>query len=229
MPVRSWTIVLLLTCVATTARAQIRSPAEAISFDRDAQPILRKRCAGCHNAERPRGELDLTGYAGVVAGGASGKVAVAGNPEESLLYTLASHLEEPHMPPNAPRIPQRELDVIRRWIEGGLREKPGDATASSPGKTAEAAPGSPSGGLVTPLVTPRASAITALAAHPSRPILAVSGHKQVILFDLSGRKLLGGLAFPEGDVFALRFSRRPVAPRRRRRRRRVGPGRRLRR
>ena len=207
MTLGSWPPLFLITCVAACASAEDGPPAAAVSFDRDVQPILRRRCAGCHNAEKPRGELDVTTYAAVVTGGATGKVALAHNPNESLLYTFASHIEEPYMPPNAPRIPQRELDLIRGWIEGGLVEKPGEAVHSSSGPAAGTTPGSPEGGLVSPTVTPRAFAITAVAVHPSDQTLAVSGHKQVILFDLSTRKLLGALAFPEGDVFALRFSR----------------------
>jgi WD40 repeat protein len=48
--------------------------------------------------------------------------------------------------------------------------------------------------------------VTALAVNPARPLSAVSGHKQILLHDLAGRKLIGALSFPEGDVFALRFS-----------------------
>jgi WD40 repeat protein len=207
MPVGCATVALVMTWIATAAPAQNAAPAETVNFDRDVHAILRKRCAGCHNAERPRGELDMTSYAGVVAGGSSGKAAVAGNPEESPLYTFASHLEEPHMPPNAPRIPQRELDVIRRWIEGGLREKPGETVAPPSGAAAMAPPSLPAGGLVAPRVTPAAPAVTALAVHPSDPVVAISGHKQVVLVDISARALLGALTFPEGDIFALRFSR----------------------
>ena len=190
MTLGSWPPLFLITCVAACASAEDGPPAAAVSFDRDVQPILRRRCAGCHNAEKPRGELDVTTYAAVVTGGATGKVALAHNPNESLLYTFASHIEEPYMPPNAPRIPQRELDLIRGWIEGGLVEKPGEAVHSSSGPAAGTTPGSPEGGLVSPTVTPRAFAITAVAVHPSDQTLAVSGHKQVILFDLSTRKLL---------------------------------------
>src|SRR5262249_22961129 len=154
-----------------------------LSFDRDVQPILRKRCAGCHNSERPRGELDMTSYASVIAGGTTGKAAVAGNPEESPLYTFASHLEEPHMPPNAPRIPQRELDVLRRWIEEGLRESPSEAVAGSAGMAPAPAPNVPPDGLVAARNAPRAPAITALAICPSEPVAAISWHRQVLLFD----------------------------------------------
>jgi hypothetical protein len=213
MHARTWTVVAIasmLPLVATLA-ADDPKPADPVSFDRDARPILRKRCANCHNAERPRGELDLTSYAGVLAGGASGKAAVPGNPDDSPLYTLPAHLEDPHMPPNAPKIPLREIDVLRRWIEGGLIETPGEKTADSRAKAggparAEARP-EPAGGLVSPEVMPRGAAVTALAVSPTGRIAAVSGHRQVHLFDPQARKLLGAVAFPEGDVFALKFSR----------------------
>ena len=54
-------------------------------------------------------------------------MAVAGKPEDSPIYTLPAHLEDPKMPPNAPKIPQREIDVLRRWVEGGLIERAGDS------------------------------------------------------------------------------------------------------
>lgn len=199
---------------AASAQAQdpAPGPAAAVSFERDARAILRKRCGNCHNADRPRGDLNVLTYAGIRAGGTGGPVVVPGAPEESPLYTLAAHLEEPRMPPNAPRIPQRELDVIRRWIEGGLVERPGDAPASPsaerPASTPDAtvAEPSPPDGLqpATPLRAP--AAITALAVSPTEPVAAVSAWKQVLLFDLATRTLRGALPFPEGDVLALRFS-----------------------
>ena len=188
---------------ASTLCAQDGKPALALSFERDVRPILRKRCGNCHNAERPRGELDLMTYFGVVAGGASGKVAVAGKPEDSPIYTQPAHLEDPKMPPNAPKIPQREIDVLRRWIEGGLIEKAGDSPSTGDAPAPEASAET----LVAPDIPPRGTAISALAVSPVAPLAAVSGHRQVFVFDLEGRKLLGALPFPEGDVFCLKFSK----------------------
>ena len=58
-----------------------------------------------------------------------------------------------------------------------------------------------------PWSRPARSAVSALAVSPAAPIVTVSRHKQVLVFDWKARKLLGALAFPEGDVFAPRFSR----------------------
>ncbi len=149
------------------------------------------------------GYLDLSSYSGVVAGGASGKAVVAGKPEDSPLYTFPAHLEDPKMPPNAPKIPQREIDTLRRWVEGGLIEKSGDPeppTALAGSETSVET-------LVAPEIPTHAGAISALAVSPVDPIAAVSGHHQIFLFDLATRRLLGALKFPEGDVFQLTFSK----------------------
>lgn len=210
MSARSWTaalaVALTAMVVATAAPAQEPRPAEVISFDREVRPILRKRCAGCHNPEKPRGELDLTSYSGLTAGGASGKAAVPGRPEESSLYTFAAHLEEPYMPPNAPKIPERELDVLRKWVEGGLLESPDAVPAEAGNRAKPASSAEPAAGLIPPETMPRAQAVAALAASPTRPIAAVPGRKQILILDLANRKVEGALAFPEGDLFALRFS-----------------------
>jgi WD40 repeat protein len=56
---------------------------------------------------------------------------VPGKPDESLIYTLPAHLENPKMPPNAARLPQRELDLVFGWIQGGLSERVTVAEKSS--------------------------------------------------------------------------------------------------
>jgi hypothetical protein len=183
--------------------AQDGKPAAALSFERDLKPILRKRCGTCHNSERPRGELDLMTYSGVLAGGANGKVAISGKPEDSLLYTLPAHLEDPKMPPNAPKIPAREIDMVRRWIEAGLLESAED----SPSIGGAPAPEARAETLVAAEIEPRGTPISALAVSPVAPLAAVSGHRQLFVFDLDGGKLKGALRFPEGDVFSLKFSK----------------------
>ena len=66
-----------------------------VTYEGDVRPILRNRCGKCHSAERPRGELDLSTLAGILAGGVSGKSVVSGKPEASPLFTLTAHLEDP--------------------------------------------------------------------------------------------------------------------------------------
>ncbi len=210
MPFRSWMVAAMsqfTVAAAAIAGSVDENPSSTTSFARDVLPILRKRCTSCHNAERPRGELDLTSYAGVLAGGAGGKAVLARTPDESPIYTLAAHLEEPNMPPNTPMIPQRELDTLRRWIEGGLVEHSADAGTEPIARAMANHSTSPAGGLRPPIASARAAAITALAVSPARPLAAASWHKQVLIYDVGSRQILGSLPFPEGDVFALEFSR----------------------
>jgi len=183
--------------LSTRCEAQDKS-VPTITFQKDVQPLFKKHCVTCHNANRPRGELDLSSYAGLMTGGVSGKVAVAGKPDDSPVYMLAAHLDDPKMPPNKPKIPQRELDTIRAWIAGGLIEK-------AAGTAGESTPTTTAGGLGPATSLARATPITALAVHPTNSRIAVPGRRQVLLFD--GMKLLGAVPFPEGEVHVLKFSR----------------------
>lgn len=188
-----------LMCLASLLAAPARADEPAPTFDADVRPVLRKHCAACHNGERPRGELDLSTYANLLTGGVSGKAVIAKKPEESPLYTMAAHLEDPKMPPNKPKIPQRDLDTIRKWIDGGLVEK----TAASTAAPTAAVPA----GLGPAAALSRATPVTALAVSPTAPLVAVPGKKQLLVFELPAGKLLGAVPFPEGEIHALRFSR----------------------
>ena len=189
-----------------------------VTFDQ-VQPVFKKHCVGCHGVERERGDLNLSSLEGVKAGSASGPVAVAGKPEESLLYSLPAHLETPRMPPGKAKIPQRELELIRGWIEGGMlvrrtKSVAGDSSSKprqSPLPTTTANAKSRQDQLpnrdVTVTALSRKTAITALAVNPQNGQVAVSGQRQVLLFKGSGEQPAVAFAFPEGEVFALRFSR----------------------
>ena len=55
--------------------------------------------------------------------------------------------------------------------------------------------------------TARAGAVTALAASPWAPLVAVAGQKQIVLYNSDTAQLLGVLPFPEGIAHVLKFSR----------------------
>lgn len=198
-----WT--LLITAGVAYAEPPAKSPA---TFENDVRPILRKHCVACHNEERPRGDLDLTSFQGVMNGGVSGKAVVSGKPEASLLYALVAHLDDPKMPPNKPKIPQREIDTLARWIEGGLMEKPNIGPMKAVAQalpSSEAGVGEP-GGLTRPIPLPKPTPITALATSPTAPLAAVPGLKQALLLNLTELKPEGALPFPEGEIHTLSFS-----------------------
>ncbi|MFM7055496.1 MAG: c-type cytochrome domain-containing protein [Planctomycetota bacterium] len=226
-------------CVApASALAQQAAQADAseVTWD-EVRGVFQKRCFACHRGEQARGGLDLSTAAAIQAGSTSGAAVVSGKPEQSLIYTLPAHLEDPKMPPNGTKLPQRELDLISRWITGGMSEKVRDAGADSKPDTARvrvgrqmrpgtaaltAGPGgaslavtsaAPEKAEVSPMkpvfakpVRQQHRAVTALAASPTSSLMAVPGHREVLVFDWSDQSLRQRIAFPWGDVFALSFS-----------------------
>ena len=55
-------------------------------------------------------------------GGGSGKVVEPGDPDGSTLLLVVMHKEEPKMPPNSPKLPDAEIDVIRADRQEARRE-----------------------------------------------------------------------------------------------------------
>ena len=199
------------------AKAATDAP-KKLTFDDDVLPIFQSRCGSCHNAADRRGGLQLDDYAALMQGGGSGDVVYAGDVDSSYLWMVVNHDEEPVMPPNAPRIPDAELAIIRGWIDQGILENAGSKAKKKKVNPALAkvevsfekpdGPLAPSKYLGDPaLVPPRGNSVTALAVSPWASIAAVSGHEQVTLWDLNTSLPLGTLPFPEGQPHVLRFSR----------------------
>jgi mono/diheme cytochrome c family protein len=204
---------------------------EVVGYDQ-VREVLRKRCVTCHNLDELRGDLNLADLPAIRAGSASGPVVVAGKPNQSSLYKCTAHLEDPVMPPNSPRIPPRELDLLRRWIEGGLAEKTGEKPSVAASETEMAPPVKAQPSADQPLEDLpaqklaherenvherhpykiinkglRPTAIMAFDVHPTQNLAAVSGDRQAALFNPMTGEFIGALDFPEGEVTAMRFSR----------------------
>jgi WD40 repeat protein len=205
-------LVFLLTGVAI---AEEKAP----TYEQHVLPIFREKCCGCHNADKKAGGLDLTSYQQMMAGGNSGDVLDAGNPQNSYLWQVVSHDSEPTMPPDADRIPEAMLSVITKWIAGGILERDGaKPVAKKAGSSLALDAGAivkPEGPPVMPPRLPlepvshglRPTTILALAASPHGDFAALGGRQQVLLVGAGSRELIGVLPFPEGDCTTLRFSR----------------------
>lgn len=188
-----------------------------VTYNDDVQAIFKARCGTCHNANDRKGGLALDSYAAAIEGGSSGTVLEGGALDSSYLWSLITHESEPYMPPNADKLPDSELDVIKAWIEGGLLESSSSTAkvkqASSVAKI-EVSTDRPAE-IAMPqayfgdsqLVTPRPNAVTALAASPWAPLVAVSSHRQIAVYNSATLELLGVLPFPEGQPEILKFSR----------------------
>src|SRR3954470_9524332 len=84
------------------------------NFDTEVAGLLVRRCAECHSGADPKGGLDLTRKADVLA--ADGPV-VPGKPDASKLWELVAAGK---MPPKNP-LPVAEKALLREWIAGGAR------------------------------------------------------------------------------------------------------------
>jgi len=209
---------LLLIAVATGVPAGLAAE-KPPTYEQQVLPIFREKCCGCHNPGKRAGGLDLTSYQQLQAGGNSGEVVASGDPDGSYLWQVASHESEPVMPPNADRISDDMLAVIKAWIVGGLVERDGaKPVAAGPVTKLALDPGAivtPQGDPVMPPRLPlqvvthglRPTTVTGLDASPHGDLLAVGGRQQVLLVSPTTRQLLGVLPFPEGNCKTLRFSR----------------------
>lgn len=207
---------LLALLIPAAAFAQ---PKEAVTYKDHVLPILRKRCLNCHDADKAKSDLNVSTYATLMAGGASGEAVKPGSAEQSLLYQVLSHQTEPFMPPKSPKIPEAELAIVRKWIEGGAPETAVGAAKAAARKIdidpVAISMGRPAGPPPMPVKLPTTSfvktdrphPVTAMAASPWAPVLAVAGHECVLLYHTESLKLLGVLAFPERIPHVLRFSR----------------------
>ncbi len=189
-----------------------------ITYADNVQAIFMAKCASCHNQDKAKGGLTLDSFEKAMEGGGSGAVIVAGDPQGSRLYRLVTHQEEPKMPMGSAKLDDATLEVIKQWIEqGALKDKnskPKTASAMKPEpvKTAQAVviqgeipmPVKEDKVQLTPLNGPLA--IKAVASSPVAPVVAVSGYRQVLLYNAETLELLRALPFPEGEAECIKFS-----------------------
>jgi WD40 repeat protein len=212
----------LLSCLflATFLVACSAAAEEKTTYQDHVLPLIEVNCSKCHNADKKKADLELTSYQGALKGSGSGPVLAPGEPDASKLWKAITHTEEPFMPPNHPRLADKDLEVFKKWILDGLLET-ADGKAVIAAKLSldltvrpEAAgkpdgpPPMPENLPLLPVVhTARLDAITGLAASPWAPLIAVAGQKQVLLFHADTLQPLGILPFTAGQPVAVTFSR----------------------
>ena len=85
-------------------------------FESHIAPILAANCAVCHGEESPQAELDVRTREALLVGGKSGPALVPGAPVDSLLLQKTA---SGAMPMGDNTLKPAEVELIRRWIEGG--------------------------------------------------------------------------------------------------------------
>src|SRR5262245_6712247 len=106
------------------------SVAWSADFARDVQPILHQRCAPCHSGAKPAGGLDVLTRANLLRGGASGPAIQPGAGAASLLIRRVT-TETARMPLGQPALAEREVSLLREWIENGAPWNPDAALAAA--------------------------------------------------------------------------------------------------
>ncbi|QJE97959.1 c-type cytochrome domain-containing protein [Luteolibacter luteus] len=203
--------------VAALLASPLRA-ADKVTFDDQILPVFQQSCLNCHNPDKAKGGLDLSTFSGAMKGGSGGKIAEPGD-TGSKIIAVVTHSAEPKMPPEGEKLGSAQVDLLKAWIEGGLLENK-NSSARKPTKPkfdtsiASAADTKPDGPppmpldvlLEPPVLASRASSVNAMAASPWAPLIAVTGQKQVLLFDTNSLELAGLLPFPEGDPTSLAFT-----------------------
>src|SRR3990172_6996095 len=207
---------LLVAAVATTVAvsatfARAAEPAAAPSFTKQIDPIFKKYCAECHNADDLTGGLSVENLEELIKGGDNGKAIVAGSAAQSRLVQMVEGTRKPKMPPGKkPQPKAEEIALVKAWIDAGAKS---DGTAGKPAAEPKtpagekkavsaskpAAPKKSSQSEVAesseraklPEIQPRvhvAPQISAVAYRPDGKLLAAAAHGDVLLIDPPHRK-----------------------------------------
>lgn len=191
---RGWLLPALLATVAITAAAAAGQPAAAagpVSFQKQVQPILQRRCQGCHQPANRSGKLVVTSYTFLKTGGDHGTAFVPGKPNDSVLVRYIAG-KEPLMPKGGPPMPAAEVELIQRWITEGAKD---DTTVAKDPIDAAHPPA-----YAAPPV------ISALAYSPDGGTLAVAGYREVLLHKADGSGLIGRLVGASDRIETLAYS-----------------------
>lgn len=108
---------------------------QPVSFTSDVLPALKKNCVACHNAGKDEAGVNLESFEAIFNSD-YGELVAAGEPADSRLFVLASHADEPVMPPEpnnvaAKNLTPTELGFLREWIVRGAKADPKPTTVDS--------------------------------------------------------------------------------------------------
>lgn len=117
---RTWAC-LMLVCVSPAFATETTFSDEDVAyFERKIRPILSAHCYSCHSRDAKilHAELRLDSSAGLMQGGESGPLYVAGKPEESLLISSIQYDGDIQMPPKG-KLPDQEIAELMAWVKRG--------------------------------------------------------------------------------------------------------------
>src|SRR6056297_3803136 len=107
-------------------------------FENEVRPILVARCYECHSEQegKQKGGLWLDRKAAWQQGGDSGPPVVPGDVEASLLVHSVEYGDEDLQMPPKSKLPDAEIEVLKKWIAMGAPDPRDEALAGAMRKEA---------------------------------------------------------------------------------------------
>jgi hypothetical protein len=104
------------------------SGSETVRFAKDIAPVLAANCNGCHvDAQRARGNLNMSTFAQFLRGGDGGPPVTPGNPANSLMVRrIKGEGGNARMPMGRPPLSDSVIAKIEKWIAEGATFDGGD-------------------------------------------------------------------------------------------------------
>ena len=112
-----------------------RGEDQALTFGKDIKPVLREKCAHCHNQETLPDKVSFESRELAFVKNKEGQpIIVPGKPDESLIVVALEtpRIHEKAMPLVGPRPNIDEIALIRRWIAAGAEWPEGAAGKIKP-------------------------------------------------------------------------------------------------
>jgi hypothetical protein len=132
-------LAVLLAAFALGLSCQKKPEVKPVDFVTQIKPLLQSRCINCHHAGALFGDLSFENRALATQPRKKGPIITPGQPAHSQLY-IALTLPDPDkkaMPPTGHRIPNPEVQLVKRWIEEGAKWPDGPEGAIKPTATQE--------------------------------------------------------------------------------------------
>lgn len=113
-----------VTVPAPAAEAKAADPEQPVYLAL-IQPIFTAKCAGCHGEDKKKGKFQMHNFEAIMKNGDSGKPAIVpGKSGDSLIIqrVMLPKDEDEHMPPsNKEQLSDKELALVKWWIDGGAK------------------------------------------------------------------------------------------------------------
>jgi len=172
-------LIFLLAVLCVRPVSGVEAEARPVIFRTEIAPLLQRRRAACHCEESAKSGYRLDSFRLLQKAGDGGDAPViAGKAKESALFKLLLEKDpEDRMPQKANALPASEIAFVERWLNAGATFDGGD-------------PARPLAELVretflrpAPAHYARPEPITALAFNGDGKRLAVSGYREVMIWD----------------------------------------------